>query len=125
MTKHCAATHTFGALLYSHRTARGESQAEVGRKVDLTGAYVSALENERRPPPPDRTVVQLARALAMTESEQRDLFLAAHSGRRPRLKLPEEISRLVATLKRAGPQLPAWVVREFEVRIRELGLGQT
>jgi transcriptional regulator with XRE-family HTH domain len=57
------ATETFADLLRQARRAAGLTQAGLARRAGLTGSYLSLIESRRRPPPSERTVRALARAL--------------------------------------------------------------
>jgi transcriptional regulator with XRE-family HTH domain len=66
----------FSDLLRSYRTARGLSMSALARAAGLSYGHVSRLERDERWPS-RLTVLKLARALGLTDTERDRLLLAA------------------------------------------------
>ena len=58
----------FGEQLKALRTAKNMSQAELATALGVTSAYISALENGKKQPPPHALVIGLASILQVDES---------------------------------------------------------
>ena len=70
----------FAALLRDGREAAGLTQAALAERCHLTGSYISLLESGSKPPPSDKVVLRLARALSL---DAQALLEVAHLDRAP------------------------------------------
>ena len=73
----------FGEQLKSLRTEKNMSQAELAAALGVTSAYISALENGKKQPPPHALVIGLASILQVDESV---LWESAKAEREDRLR---------------------------------------
>ena len=73
----------FGEQLKALRTAENMSQAELANALGVTSAYISALENGKKQPPPHALVIGLASILQVDESL---LWESAKTEREDRLR---------------------------------------
>lgn len=71
----------FGEELYRLRAAVGLKQFEVAVRAKLARGYYSQLENSKRSPPPIDTLLRIAAAIGMTESESQNLSSLADEER--------------------------------------------
>jgi transcriptional regulator with XRE-family HTH domain len=91
---------SFGQYLKETREKLGLTQREVAEKIQATDAYISALENGKKSPPPHATVWALAHVLeldpeelwevALKERERRAIEKARGRGSRLRAVSPAE-----------------------------------
>jgi PAS domain S-box-containing protein len=65
---------TFGQQLRDLRNARGLTQRELAQKSGISYAYVSKLETGVMPPPRQKTIMALARALGTNSTDTDGLF---------------------------------------------------
>lgn len=73
----------FGARLRAHRRAAGMTQADLARALEVTPAYLSALEHGRKGRPGHLFVHRLCAALGLIWEDADELQrLARHGGRR-------------------------------------------
>lgn len=95
------ASITFGALLFQLRERAFVSQRRLAATVGLPASMVSEIENSRRPPPPDKYVLSIGRALKASSSEQATLSdLAARERQSLGLKIGKTTPKHVASLLR-------------------------
>jgi len=80
---------TFGDRLRDLRKERGLTQKELASKVRIDFTYLSKIENDRMPPPSEKTIVELARELGAHEDE---LLLLAK-------KVPRSMRNLIVERK--------------------------
>lgn len=73
----------FGERLKAIRTARNLSQADLAQLLGVSGAYISALENGKKQPPPHALVIGLASILNVDADE---LWRLAKAEREDRLR---------------------------------------
>jgi predicted ATPase/DNA-binding XRE family transcriptional regulator len=74
-------TAPFGHILRGHRVAAGFSQEHLAAQANLSVESIGALERGVRRAPYRETIAALARALALSDSERRNLADAAARGR--------------------------------------------
>lgn len=103
-------TKTFGEALYTLRTNRGLSQHQFASIVGLSKSYLSELENQRRPAPPESTVENIARALAIRTAQHELLQALATAERRcisARMSIAAsgEVAALIRVIAKIGPNL--------------------
>jgi PAS domain S-box-containing protein len=65
---------TFGQRLRELRQAKGMTQEGLAQRTDISTTYVSKLETGVVPPPRQKIILALAKALGVDKSEQDDLF---------------------------------------------------
>lgn len=65
---------TFGQRLRDLRNARGLTQRELAQKTGISYAYVSKLETGVMPPPRQKIILSLARALSANDTDTDGLF---------------------------------------------------
>ncbi|WP_083748521.1 helix-turn-helix domain-containing protein [Pelomonas sp. KK5] len=116
---------SFGALLFGLRTERHLSQASAARICGISSAYLSGLENDRRPPPPARTTLRLAEGLGLAKRETALLLTAARRERNPLAiaDLPSSVAQLVEALCRHGHVLPTELIRDLQSRVEEVAMN--
>lgn len=83
MARYPKPTDGFGAVLREHRCSLGLTLAELAERTDLTGSYLSRIENNVVAAPPFKTMMRIAKALKVDVS----VLMAA------RLKVPSEATR--------------------------------
>jgi transcriptional regulator with XRE-family HTH domain/SOS-response transcriptional repressor LexA len=83
---------SFADHLREARRKAGLTQAELGERAGLTGSYVSLLESGKKPPPSDRVLSRLSRALGVSEANFAE---AAHLDR-----TPEDVRQKILALSR-------------------------
>jgi transcriptional regulator with XRE-family HTH domain len=66
----------FSNLLKLYRERKFYSATDVGRKIDVTGSYITNIENGHRPPPKIPMCEKLADALELSPTEKA-LFISA------------------------------------------------
>ncbi len=76
----------FGTWVRGHRLRQGLSMDKVCKSVEMSKAYLSLIETGQKGPPKDNVVVQLAKAINLSEE---DLLMRAHQER-----FPEDVLRL-------------------------------
>ncbi len=81
---------TFGQRLRDLRNARGFTQRELAHKSGISYAYVSKLETGVMPPPRQKTIISLARALGANSTDTDALFGLAR-------KMPPDLLERVDT----------------------------
>lgn len=102
---------TFGKLISDKRKALGLSQKDLAARIKkedgnaISAQYLNDIEHDRRHPPAEYMIEQLAREL---EFEKNFLCLAAGM-------IPQDIQD---ALLKAGPQKVEQVVRVFRRRIK-------
>ena len=113
---------SFGARLYELRTALGCSQIEIATAAGISSAYYSALENSKRRAPPRGTVVDLARALRLSEIEVERLADLATYERfrieREQLIAPH-VDELLALIRSRGMRLRPALTERLKRLIQE------
>lgn len=69
----------FGSLLKVYRKKRNFTQEELGKKcvLSFTQNYIFLLESGRKLPPPEKSVLALAKTLSLSEEETEKLLKAA------------------------------------------------
>lgn len=72
---------SFGLAVFTHRTALGITQAALAEAAGISSAYLSSIENERRPPPRDAVIQRLASALELDGAAAAHLKVLARAGR--------------------------------------------
>ncbi len=72
---------TFGLAIYTHRAALGMTQAALAEAAGISAAYLSSIENERRPPPRDAVIDRLAAALGLGPAATVNLKVQGRAGR--------------------------------------------
>jgi transcriptional regulator with XRE-family HTH domain len=82
----------FAQYLKEAREAAGLNQSELADEVGLTGSYISVLESRRKPPPSDKVLKRMAKALRKPE---RELLEVAHLDR-----TPDDIRKKIRALDR-------------------------
>lgn len=112
---------TFGENLYCLRQAMGWSQSTLAKAAGLSCAYVSSLENDRRPPPPGNTVRRLATALMLPVPQSQQLQrLAITSRPEPHMELVcPRVNRLIQALKARYSTLSDDVLTAIERELQE------
>jgi len=70
----------FADYLRDARKRAGLNQIELAERVGLTGSYISVLESRKKPPPSDKVLSRLARALDVPEG---DMIEVAHLDKSP------------------------------------------
>ncbi|MCU0726455.1 MAG: LexA family transcriptional regulator [Planctomycetes bacterium] len=83
---------TFADHLREARRRSGLTQTDLAERAGLTGSYISLLESGKKPPPSDRVLSRLSRALGVPES---DLAEVAHLDR-----TPEDVRQKILALSR-------------------------
>ena len=113
---------SFGARLYELRTALGSSQIAIATAARISSAYYSALENSKRRPPPRAKVIDLARALQLSEIEVERLADLATYERfrieRERLIAPH-VDELLVLIRSRGTRLRPALVERLKRQIQE------
>lgn len=116
---------SFGALLYRFRRRLGISQAKAASVAGLSPGYYSELENSKRPAPPERTALRLARSLELRPLETSDLLAAAaaeRSGLEYSSDLPKDVCSLLIAIRRNASRLSPKLVDAMRATIEEAGM---
>jgi transcriptional regulator with XRE-family HTH domain len=83
-------TDSFGLKIFTLRSKRGITQAALAHASGISAAYLSSLENERRPPPRDAVTQRLASALELDLNAAAELKAQGRMERgRTRSSLPQ------------------------------------
>lgn len=115
-------TDTFGGKLATLRIVRKLSQATVASVANISTGYYSALENDKRLPPPNDTLTRILKALNCTRSEVEDIQQLAATERRiipMELELPAELQALIVELRTHGKKLSNRSVHALRAYIRD------
>ncbi len=114
-------TGTFGARLYALRMKRGLSQERLASLLGISDSYISALENERRQPPPLDVVTRWAHTLTLAPPQRELLVEATKTARISSAREPvsPDVKRVIALLRRAAPKLPPAALQNLETQLKE------
>lgn len=117
------AIDTFGTNLYNLRIAKGFTQAHVAESAGISTGYYSAIESDKRLPPPAPTLARILIALECSDTETEALRALAATERRISLldtNLPEAVQALIADLREHGSSLPTRYIEALRADIREV-----
>ena len=120
--KNRLAIDTFGGQLAKLRMSHKLSQATVADTAGISTGYYSAIECDKRLPPPMGTLARILSALKCTDAETTRLQAIAATERgisSLELDLPEEVQALIVDLRTHGHELPTKFVKALRVHIRE------
>jgi transcriptional regulator with XRE-family HTH domain len=115
----------FGAEIYRLRVELGWPQVRLAGKARLSKAYISAIENGRVPPPPERTTHRIASALALTACKRGELISLARVARCSwtcNAALPAHLGEVTSTLLRNARKLSPQQAAEIRILIEELAM---
>jgi transcriptional regulator with XRE-family HTH domain len=112
---------TFGARLYALRMKRGLSQQQLASLLGISDSYVSALENERKRPPPLDVVTRWAHALTLAAPQLNEFVEATKAARTSSARHPisPEVRRVITLLRRAAPKLEPAALQNLECQLKE------
>ncbi len=110
---------TFGAVLRWIRQAKGLTQREVARRIDMDFAYFSRLETDRLDGLPTRaTIEKIAQAMQCTTTETAELLAAA--GRiAEEMQARPGLRRLFRTAAQLPPAELEQLVQEAQARLQQ------
>lgn len=116
------ATDTFGGQLAKLRNSRGLTQSTLAANAEISTSYYSAIEGNKRLPPPGETLTRILTALSCTEAEVNTLLEMAAAERVISTficHLPADVQALIGDIRINGHALPSDFVRALRVHIRE------
>lgn len=116
---------SFGRLLAELRQARGMSQKTLAFQARVAASTVSELENRRRLPPPESTVLALSLALKASADEQRTLIQLADEARagigvRVSRTVPAHVAQLLRELACLSHRLSPTETRSLQLYAKDL-----
>lgn len=120
--------NSFGALLFKLRERAFLSQRKLSVVVGLPASVISEIENGRRPPPPERYVHSIGRALKASASEQTALSdLAALERQSLGLRIgkatPTHVAALLRDIASISHQLSPEQATTIRAQLLEGGLA--
>lgn len=96
-----SSSNSFGALLFQLRERTYLSQRKLAVVIGLPASVISEIENGRRPPPPEKYVISMGRALKVSPCEKNSLSeLAALERQSLGLRIGKATPKHVAALLR-------------------------
>lgn len=98
----------FATLLRSLRTQKGVRQVDLAEKLGYEQTYISALEVDKKGPPPPEFIERFVSAYHLSEQDRRDLLEAADASERKlviREDVPAEVYLLLRDLREKRPHL--------------------
>lgn len=113
---------SFGEAIYTLRVLKGEPQAAIAARANLSAGYYSELENGKRCAPPKSTARRIASAVSANAAEVARLVAIADAERTATLHdahLPPAVRELVATIRVAAPHLPIGLVELLHAKVKE------
>jgi len=118
---------SFGKLLAELRQARRMSQKTLASEARLAASTLSELENRRRLPPPEPTVLALCKALKASADEQRMLIQLAGEARaglglRVSRTMPAHVAQLLRELASLSCRLSPTETRSLQLYAKNLAM---
>jgi transcriptional regulator with XRE-family HTH domain len=118
---------SFGRFLTELRQSRGMSQKMLAFKARLAASTLSELENRRRLPPPESTVLALSQALKASADEQRILIQLADEARagigvRVSRTMPAHVAQLLRELACLSHRLSPTETRSLQLYAKDLAM---
>ncbi len=111
-----------GEFLAKHRLQIAAKRSEIAAAAGISVNYYGAIERGSVTPP-NSTLARILSALALGPDEVNQLHELAALNRglhKEDAGLPDEVSGLIADVRRAALVMPTRVVRELRARIREI-----
>jgi len=122
MNKYEYLNDTFGGKLTEIRVEKSLSQSSVASMANISTGYYSAIENNKRLPPPSETLARILLALNCTTNEAIYIQELAATERRVtpvELDLPAELQALIVDLRKYGSTLPKRSIHALRSYIRD------
>jgi len=114
---------TFGGKLAELRLSRRLTQANVATVANISTAYYSAIENDKRIPPHMNILTPILTALECTKPEATYLKELAAAERRitpMELYLSDEAQALIIDIRKTGDKLPRRSIKAMREYIRDV-----
>lgn len=116
----------FGTAVFELRMERGLTQRELSKLSGLQPSAISDIENLRRPPPPEKRVAALSRALSVEVEQGQFLQSLARAERRATHGLrisrstPRRVAQLMRDIALCADRLTDKHVNALQARLREM-----
>ena len=114
---------TFGGKLAKLRISRHLTQADVATVANISTAYYSAIENDKRIPPHMNILELILTALQCTKLEATSLQELAAAERQItsiEVDLSDEVQALIIDIRKIGDKLPRRSIKAMREYIRDV-----
>lgn len=107
---------TIGEFLRHHRKKLERSLRWVALKADISSAYLSDIENGKKPAPANNILERLSRALSLSKEEETHLFRLALLDRTPK-EIRDELWKLEENQKKLEAILNSFISEKNSTEI--------
>ncbi len=114
---------TFGGKLAKLRLSRRLTQADIATAANISTAYYSAIENDKRIPPHMNILELILTALQCTKLEATSLQELAAAERQItsiEVDLSDEVQALIIDIRKIGDKLPRRSIKAMREYIRDV-----